>query len=183
MRHVCQLCTSASLALFLHLCPALHPLLCLSLLLQVTGFAPCSDLCLTVMRQKDPRLFSSLNSFNYSHFLSVAVSPPFVSCSFHRLFFFFETNLIFRHFLSQPSHYFLLYTVEADSVLSVSTGICPSFTLSSLTVVEWQAIQARYAGCPFERAAVESNLLPHCLTSSLTAWNNMVLTDTWCILG
>lgn len=183
MWHVCQFCTGASLALFLHLCPRLHPLLSLSLSLQVTGFATCTDLCLTVMRQKDPSLFSSLNSFNYSHFLSFAASTPFVSWSIHGLFFGSKFN--FHYFLRHPSHLRLLSFVYCQSRLS---SLCVHWNSSflhslPLTVAEWQAVQAGYTGCPFERAAVESKLLPHSLTSSLTAWNNTALTDTWRFLG
>lgn len=47
--------------------------------------------------------------------------------------------------------------------------------------VEWQAAHGRCIGCPFVMGAAESEGLPHCSSSSLTAWNNTVLTGTWCL--
>lgn len=73
VRHICQLCTSASLAsfLYLHRPPSA---LAFSVSPQVTGFA----LRIAEASQKAWGCFS-LNSLNYSHFHSEAASPACVS--------------------------------------------------------------------------------------------------------
>lgn len=96
-------------------------------------------------------------------------------------------QIILNGFLSRLVHLRILYFVYFQILpVPLSISPCPSAfvrpSLLSLTWVEWQAVQARCIGCPFGRTAAESKVLPHCLTSSLTAWNNTVLTDTWSLV-